>query len=114
MNVTKEEFKQLVMEHPTIKASGIGGVNDIEFEDFEKSVKWMSENLKPSPTYKVESYELKHLIENSVGGYIPNGAAIMAGYFLKIPQKSYKNSLNTKLRVKYSKEAKIRYFGYNH
>lgn len=61
---------------------------EIKFNEFEKCVKWMSENLEIKPIgskFECESYAIKHMVENDLGGYIPNGAAIAAGIFLGIP-----------------------------
>ena len=61
---------------------------EIKFDEFKKCVQWMSENLEIKQIgskFECESYEIKHMVENDLGGYIPNGAAIAAGIFLDIP-----------------------------
>ena len=119
MNVTKEEFEKVLVENPTLKDHGFeyGNIttNPIVFSDFERSVNWMIENLKPTKTYSSDSYQLKHMIEFDNKNYTPNGAAIAAAIYLKIPYKRFKpkKSPNASFKAKVVKEAINRFYNKN-
>ncbi len=80
---------------------GNNGFNDtIISSDFYEtvlaSVAWFKHKVptKTVTSYSPSSYRIKHLIEDYVGMYIPNGAAIAAAIICNFPIKKYQDKTN--------------------
>jgi hypothetical protein len=77
-------------------------------EEFNKSLEWIVKNCEISKKYSINSYALKHVIENEIGHYIPNGAAIAAGIALGFECRLEGTGPNAEFKAEYTKEAKNR------
>jgi len=90
---TKEDLDKILKENSTLGKFGFNnGIEDeINFLDFDFSVGYMYHNFIRKNKYSnnsLNSYSIKHIVENCYkDGYIPNGAVIAAGIYLKIPYK---------------------------
>lgn len=110
-NLTEKDLEKVMKENPKIgrygfefdeKISKLPDNKKINFNEFKKCVIWMEKNLSSRPLRSklgCGSYGIKHLAEQDLGGYISNGAAIAAGFFLKLPILNYKGP-NVNFRVK--------------
>jgi len=99
MNITIEDLKKIKKENPTLwrhgfekKLNWIEKVfipyEEVSFDEFKKCTEWMLENLEPKTQksrFELDSYAIKHIIEQQLGGHISHGSAIAAGIFLKLP-----------------------------
>ena len=116
MNVLEKDLEKVMKENSMLGRHGFGKgkygnaespnelepKEEIKFDEFQKCVKWMSENLEVKSIgskFECGSYEIKHMVENDLGGYVPNGASIAAGIFLGIPI-ARSDSKNVSFRAK--------------
>lgn len=89
--MTEQLFMEAIERHPEVTASGFGGTkwgNVTEdraalrsfYDAFSKSYEYL---MAMSPeemrkVFQVDSYALKHVVERSVGVYVPEGAFDLA------------------------------------
>jgi len=76
-------------------------LEDSFVQDVRRVADWMA-TLKRTSKFTDDSgsYRLKHFAENAIGGYVPNGAVIVAGLGLKIPCSIDSPNCRFKVRAK--------------
>ena len=98
------DLERVFQKEPDLKRHGFkNGKENFSYEDFKKCVEWISEKYTPSKLNSrknIDSYVLKHILEEEKGGYVPNGAVIAAAICLNIPYKRLKNNPNAILYMK--------------
>lgn len=92
----KEELEKVFDENPDLGYQGFGtmarnrpGFLPVHHEMFEKCVEWLNQHEKTKTVgpHSLHSYTLKHLVENSMGGYISSGIMIAATIHCNFPIK---------------------------
>ena len=90
--ISKETVAKILKENPDLGDFGFNGgkdperiINDIEM--VEKSIRFLNLCEKNKKTYWTSpgSYSLKHIVEDKYGGYISNGAFIVAAIHCGFP-----------------------------
>jgi hypothetical protein len=59
----------------------------VSYNEFAKCVNWLVDNINYKFRKNLDSYALKHMVENTNTGYIPSGCLIAAAIYLKAKVK---------------------------
>jgi hypothetical protein len=103
MKVTQNDLDKVMEANISLSRYGFEDNKEreeIDIEEFSKCVSWMKENLLSSNKFTCDSYQIKHFVEQFMGGYIPNGATIAAAEFLNIPIKKDGKNARFKAKIK--------------
>ncbi|MDA8402641.1 MAG: hypothetical protein M0Z56_00375 [Desulfobacteraceae bacterium] len=122
MELTIEDFNQVIEQEPSLSDSGVNSMESIRnfkkmgiedakkqllidresflsnFKEFKVCCSWLSK-FKKVKTPQLSSYYLKHVVEKLEGEYVSNGALIAAAIHLKIPMKFYPDSPNVNIAI---------------
>jgi len=110
MIVTEYSIKEVMSDHNIGKFGyGTGDVKAAPYlpkmtDMVFNVVKWLNnkDTTKKATSNSPDSYELKHIVENELGGYISNGAMIVGALMCDAPVKRISGGPNAMIGIKRS------------